>query len=70
MNPSPQPLNPITTGQKINLPVWIFETSNEVVPVRSPDRFEMQDQLRDDLGIAEGARHVQRPMQWSALNDF
>ncbi len=70
MNPTHTISAPATAGQKLTLPVWIFETSNEVVPVHSSDRFETQDQLRDDLGIAEGARHVQRPMQWSALNDF
>jgi hypothetical protein len=67
------PIHPLSTsvavGQKLTVPIWIFETSNVAVPVRMAERFQMQDQLRDDLGLAEGARHVQRPMQWSALND-
>ena len=67
LNPS---LTPLDAGPWLPVPLYLFEVTEMVVPVRQPAPLTEQDRLREDKDLTEGCRHTTRPARWSALNDF
>ena len=70
MNPTHQLSPLLAMGQKLPVPIWMFEVTAVAIASERAGQLANRDELRDDKGLAEGSRHAQRPPGWSPLNDF
>ena len=70
MNPTNQLSTAGIVGQKLPVPILMFEAAHMTIPVRLGGSFTAQDKLRDDMDLVDGSRSTQRPARWSPLNDF